>query len=123
MTNCHSPNPDHEPKRPENSMSTLQTRPDHESTRTEHHVRTLPRPDQMKPQHPQLASAGIETAAATRRYLHPTLFDRAVWRLVSVGGFDGELAVKGSRRSVGVFGALLPAAHVGHTSDTDATRR
>ena len=78
----------------ENSMSPLKTRPDHESTRTEHHVKTLPRPDQTIPPHPQLAAAGIETAAATRRQLHPALFDRAVWRLVSVGGLDGGLAVR-----------------------------
>ena len=54
-------------------------------------MRTLERPI---PTIPQLATASIDTTAASRRHLHPVLFDRVVWHLVSVEDFDGELAMR-----------------------------
>ena len=53
-------------------------------------MRTLERP---VPTIPQLAMAGIDTSAALRRHLHPVLFDRVAWYLVSQENFDRELAV------------------------------
>lgn len=61
------------------------------SIRKEKKLKTL---EQSVPTIPQLAKAGINTGAALRRHLHPTLFDRVVWDLVSVENFDGEQAVR-----------------------------
>ena len=54
-------------------------------------MRTLERPVQTIP---QLATASIDISAASRRHLHPVLFDRVVWHLFSVEDFDGETAMR-----------------------------